>query len=209
MDQRETPLATAADAFLADETVTPFTTPGHKRAPHLADGALRYDIPLTTAVDDLHSSRGILARAQALAADLWGADIARFCLNGSTQGNEALALAVGGDGGRIVVSRNLHASLFAGLVLAGLDPIWVRPEIDAATGLPRSVPVSRVEQALAAAGDARAVFLVEPSYVGVLSDVAAIAAAAHAHSTPLLVDQAWGAHLGFHPALIPRLKPER
>lgn len=201
MDQRETPLATAADAFLADETVAPFTTPGHKRAPHLAEGALRYDLPLTSAVDDLHSSRGVLARAHALAADLWGADLARFCLNGSTQGNEALALAAGGDGGRIVVSRNLHASLFAGLVLAGLEPVWVRPEIDPATGLPRSVPLARVEEALDRAGDVRAVFLVEPSYVGVLSDVAAIAEAAHARGAPLLVDQAWGAHLGFHPEL--------
>jgi lysine decarboxylase len=201
VDQRETPLATAADAFLADETVAPFTTPGHKRAPHLAEGALRYDLPLTSAVDDLHSSRGVLARAHALAADLWGADLARFCLNGSTQGNEALALAAGGDGGRIVVSRNLHASLFAGLVLAGLEPVWVRPEIDPATGLPRSVPLARVEEALDRAGDVRAVFLVEPSYVGVLSDVAAIAEAAHARGAPLLVDQAWGAHLGFHPEL--------
>ena len=203
MDQRETPVATAADAYLADERIAPFTTPGHKRSPHLADGALLYDLPLTTAVDDLHSSRGVLARAHALAADLWGADLARFCLNGSTQGNEALALAVGGDGGRIVVSRNLHASLFSGLVLAGLEPVWVRPEIDGATGLPRSVPAARVEDALARAGDARAVFLVEPSYVGVLSDVAAIADAGHARGVPLLVDQAWGAHLGFHPELPP------
>jgi lysine decarboxylase len=201
VDQRETPLASAADAFLADESVAPFTTPGHKRAAHLAEGALRYDLPLATGVDDLHSSRGILARAQALAADLWGADLGRFCLNGSTQGNEALSLAVGGDGGRIVVSRNLHASLFSGLVLAGLEPVWVRPDIDAATGLPRSVPAARVEEALTRAGDARAVFLVEPSYVGVLSDVVAVAAAAHARGIPLLVDQAWGAHFGFHPEL--------
>jgi lysine decarboxylase len=201
MDQSETPLASAAEAYLADERVLSFTTPGHKRAPHLADGMLLFDIPLSTGVDDLHLSRDVLGRAERLAAELWGADLCRFCLNGSTQGNEALALAAAEPGARVVVSRNLHKSLFAGLVLAGLDPVWVRPELDEATGLPLRVAAERIEAALAAAPDARAVFLVEPSYVGVVSDVAGIVDLAHAAGIPVLVDQAWGAHFGFHPAV--------
>jgi arginine decarboxylase len=203
VDQRETPLASAADAYLADERVVPFTTPGHKRSSHLADGILLGDLPLSTGADDLHLTGDVLGRAERLAAGLWGADACRFCLNGATQGNQALALAVGRPGDRVVVSRNLHKSVLAGLVLAGLDPVWVRPEIDAATALPLRVPVARVEAALARADGARAAFLVEPSYVGVMSDVAAIAAACHHHGAALVVDQAWGAHLGFHPALPP------
>ena len=203
MDQRETPLASAADAFLADAGVVPFTTPGHKRAPHLAEGILRHDLPLSTGADDLHLTGDVLGRAERLAAALWGADACRFCVNGATQGNQALMLAVGRPGERVVASRNLHKSLFAGLVLAGLEPVWVRPDIDSATGLPLRVPVARVVDALARTPECRGVFLVEPSYVGVLSDVEAIAAAAHAAGAPLLVDQAWGAHLGFHPELPP------
>jgi lysine decarboxylase len=203
VDQSETPLATAADAYLADERILPFTTPGHKRAPHLADGALLHDLPLSAGADDLHLTGDLLGRAERLAADLWQADHCWFCVNGSTQGNQALALAVARPGERVIASRSLHKSLFAGLVLAGLDPIWVRPEIDATTGLPLRVPVERIEEALAHAPDARAVYLVEPSYVGVLSDVAAIVGRAHAAGLSVLVDQAWGAHLGFHPALPP------
>lgn len=198
MDQTQTPLADAAAAFLADERITPFTTPGHKRAPHLADELLRLDLPLSSGADDLHLRSGVLARAEALAADLWGADLCRFCVNGSTQGNQALALALGRPGDRVVVSRNLHKSVLAGLVLAGLEPVWVRPDIDPATGLALRIPPQRVADALP---EARGVFLVEPSFVGVLSDVAAIAEHCRAAGVPLVVDQAWGAHLGFHPAL--------
>jgi lysine decarboxylase len=197
--QQDTPLADAVAAFLASD-VTPFTTPGHKRSPELADPLLAVDLPLSAGADDLHLSRDVLGRAERLAAALWGADRCRFCVNGSTQGNQALALAVG-TGARVIVSRNLHKSLFAGLVLAGLDPVWLRPEIDPATGLALNVPAARVEQALLETPDARAVFLVEPNFVGVMSDVGAIARACHRAGLPLLVDQAWGAHLGFHPGV--------
>jgi lysine decarboxylase len=202
VSQRRTPLADAIDEFLADTRITPFTTPGHKRSPELADALLGFDLPLSAGADDLHLTRDLLGQAERLAAELWGADLCRFCVNGSTQGNEALALAVAGGPRRVVVSRNLHKSLFAGLVLAGLDPVWVRPEVDPVTGLALAVPTGRVEAALDGA-EAAAVFLVEPNFVGVLSDVATIAGAAHAAGVPLAVDQAWGAHLGFHPALPP------
>lgn len=202
MSQADTPLADAIAEFLADSRVTPFTTPGHKRSPGLADALLGLDVPLSAGADDLHLSRDLLGRAERLAAELWDADLCRFCVNGSTQGNEALALAIAAGGGsrRVVVSRNLHKSLFAGLVLAGLEPAWVRPEVDPVTGLALSVAARRVGSALDGA-EAAAVLLVEPNYVGALSDVAAIAAAAHAAGAALAVDQAWGAHLGFHPAL--------
>ena len=202
-DQRETPLATAAEAFLADGKVAPFTTPGHKRAAHLVDPFLVQDLPLQGGADDFHLTGDLLGRAERLAADLWGAERCNFCINGTTQGNEALALAVARPGDTVIASRNLHKSLFAGLVLAGLEPVWVRPDLDADTGLPLGIPAARLEDALVKAPDARAVFLVEPSYVGVVSDVAAIAEAAHAHGIPVVVDQAWGAHFGFHPGLPP------
>jgi arginine decarboxylase len=202
VDQRETPLADAAAAFLAAE-ITPFTTPGHKRAAHLADDFLLIDLPLSSGADDLHMRSDVLGRAERLAADLWGADLCRFCANGSTQGNQAIALAVGRPGDRVVVARSMHKSVLAGLVLSGLDPVWVRPNVDPATGLPLALPPERVAAALAEAGDACGVFLVEPSFVGVLSDVAAMADVAHGAGVPLVVDQAWGAHLGFHPDLPP------
>jgi arginine decarboxylase len=201
VDQTETPLADAAAAFLADGRITPFTTPGHKRAPHLADELLRLDLPLSSGADDLHLRSGVLGRAEALAAALWGADYGRFCVNGSTHGNQALALALGRQGDRVIVSRNLHKSVFAGLVLAGLEPVWLRPDVDPATGLALRIPPERVAQALADAPGACGVFLVEPNFVGLLSEVGAIAGHCRRAGVALVVDQAWGAHLGFHPEL--------
>ena len=202
MDQRETPLADAAAAFLAAE-ITPFTTPGHKRAAHLADDLLLLDLPLSSGADDLHMRSDVLGKAERLGAELWGAEACRFCANGSTQGNQALALALGRPRDQVVVSRTMHKSVLAGLVLSGLDPVWVRPDVDPATGLPLALPPERVAAALADSPGACGVFLVEPSFVGVLSDVAAIAEVAHGARVPLVVDQAWGAHLGFHPDLPP------
>jgi arginine decarboxylase len=198
VDQRETPLADAVAAFLADERITPFTTPGHKRSPELADGFLEFDLPLSSGADDLHMRSDHLGLAQGLASGLWGADLCRFCVNGSTQGNEAMALALGRPGDRVVVSRTLHKSVLAGLVLSGLDPVWVRPDVDPDTGLALAIPVARIEEAVAGAC---AVFLVEPNFVGMLSDLEEIAAVCRNAGVPFVVDQAWGAHFGFHPAL--------
>jgi arginine decarboxylase len=97
--------------------------------------------------------------------------------------------------------REVSGLVLLGMVLAGVTPVWVSPEVDPATGLPTRVPVERVERALVEHPAAKAVFLVEPTYVGTLSDIAAHAEVAHAHGIPLVVDQAWGAYFGFHPEL--------
>jgi arginine decarboxylase len=102
-----------------------------------------------------------------------------------------------------VVARNLHKSLLMGLVLAGLEPVWAHPSVDPGTGLALTVPVSEIERALTDAPDARAVFLVEPSFFGVVGDIARTSALAHAAGIPVIVDQAWGSHLGFHPDVPP------
>ena len=148
-------------------------------------------------------SRGVLAEAESRAARLWGADVCRFSVGGATHANQAVALALGGDGDKVVVSRTLHRSVLLGLVLAGLTPVWVRPDVDPATGLPLGVAPATVARALDEHPDARAVLVGDPSYVGTVGDVAGLAEAAHAHGVPLVVDAAWAAHFGFHPDLPP------
>ncbi|MBP6700091.1 MAG: aminotransferase class V-fold PLP-dependent enzyme [Halioglobus sp.] len=198
----ETPLYDAYRRFLADAG-TPFTVPGHKRNPELSDPLLALDVPHYGGVEDRRVSKKRLAGAERLAGELWGAPWCGFSVQGSSHGNEAIALTVGKPGDKVIVARTLHKSLFFGLVLAGLVPVWVRPDIDAQTGLTAGMPAQRIRQALREHPDARAVMLVEPSYVGGVSDVAAIAQVAHEFGIPLTVDAAWGAHLGFHPELPP------
>jgi arginine decarboxylase len=181
--------------------VRPFTIPGHKQRTDLVGEVVAGDVPLYGGLDTMKQTGGVLAEAERRAAAFWGADWCRFSVGGSTHGNQALALAVGAPGDEVVVGRTLHRSLLLGLVLAGLRPIWVRPDVDPATGLPLGVPVAAVERALADHPRAVAVFLGDPSYVGTVGDLRGHAAVAHAHDVPLVVDAAWGAHFGLHPSL--------
>jgi lysine decarboxylase len=193
------------DAWLRfrESAPTPFTIPGHKQRHDLVGDVVAGDVPLYGGLDTMKLSAGVLAEAEARAARLWGADVCRFSTGGATHANQALALAVGGHGGTVIVSRTLHRSLLIGLVLAGLTPVWVRPEVDATTGLPLRVAPGTVRDALAAHPEARAVFVGDPSYVGTVGDVRGLAQVAHAHDVPLIVDAAWAAHFGFHPGLPP------
>ena len=129
----DAPLADAVDAFLADPGTT-FTVPGHKRAAGIADPLLMLDLPLVSGADDSRLGGDVLGKAERLAARLWGADLCRFSVAGSTHGNQSLALAAARPGDRVAVARTLHKSMFGGLVLAGLEPVWVRPQVDPRDG---------------------------------------------------------------------------
>jgi lysine decarboxylase len=204
--RRDAPLLDAwlrfTDQAAAGE-LTPMSVPGHKQRRDLTGDVTSGDAPLYGGLDSIKHADALLAGAEQRAAQLWGADWCRFSVAGSTHGNQALALAAGEPGQPIVVTRALHRSLLLGIVLAGLEPVWVLPGVDPATGLPGPVPVSAVRDALGRHPDACAVFLGDPSYVGTTGDLAGHAAAAHDAGVPLLVDAAWAAHLGFHPGLPP------
>jgi lysine decarboxylase len=140
-----------------------------------------------------------LKESEALAAQLWGADFARFSTGGSTHANQAVILALGKPGDKVALSRTAHRSVLSALVLAGLEPIWLTPEIDASTGVPLGIPLSELERAITE--KPIALLLTEPGYLGTISDLAPLIKKAHERSIPVIVDAAWGAHFGFHPDL--------
>lgn len=186
---------------------TPFTTPGHKgRAARLdydLAQVLSGDVPLYGGVDTVKSSRGLLASAEERSAKWYGADWCRYSPGGSTHCNQALCLAIGQPGDKVIVNRSLHRSVLLGLVLADLEPCWLPTRVDPATGMPIGVAVEDVEATLAANPDTRAVLVTEPGYLGTLSDLGGIIEVAHRRDVPVIVDQAWGAHFGHHPDLPP------
>src|ERR1700733_9922078 len=190
-----------APARVAAGGFTPMITPGHKQRQDLVGAVVASALPLYGGLDTIKNADTLRAEGEARAARLWGADWCRFSVAGSTHGNQALALAVGSPGQEGIITRILHRSLLLGLVLAGLRPVWVRPEMDPASGLPTAVAVDTVRAALAAHPKACGVFLGDPSYVGTIGDLAGHAAGAHAAGVPLIVDAAWAAHFGFHPHL--------
>ena len=181
----------------------PFTIPGHKQNAAQLDAGLGIvvdsDVPLYGGLDEIKLTKGVLKEAEALAGQLWKADWARFSTGGSTHANQALVLALGQPGDKVAISRTSHRSLLSALVLAGLEPLWLYPEIDEVTGVPLGIPIRELERALT--HDPIAVLLTEPGYLGTISDVCALISTAHKKGIPVIIDAAWGGHFGFHPAM--------
>jgi arginine decarboxylase len=188
-----------------------FHVPGHKGGPGADPGlrkaigvdALAADIPQDIHGIDLGVPPTPYERAERLAAEAFGADRSWFLTNGATQGNHALCLALAPLGTRIVAQRNSHTSIVDGLVLSGGIPSFVAPEYDTELGITHAVLPDALAAALRDAPDARAAFVVSPTYYGMAADVGGLAEVAHAAGVPLVVDQSWGPHFGFHEALPP------
>ena len=213
MASPDQPTAPYLDAVVAYgfRGATRFHVPGHK-AGNGADLGVRtalgwqthrLDIPQDIHGVDLGPSPTPYERAEQLAAEAYGAARSWFLTNGATQGNHALCLALAPLGARVVVQRNAHASVIDGLVLSGGLPSWVAPEYEPVLGMAHGVTPEALRAALAATPDARAAFIVSPTYYGMAADVAGCAEVAHAAGVPLVVDQSWGPHLGFHKDLPP------
>lgn len=185
--------------------------PGHKGGPGadpglraaLGERALLMDVPQGLYGVDLGVEVTPQLRAEALAAEAYGASRSWFLTNGATQGNHALALALAPPGRTVVVQRNSHASVVDGLVLSGGLPAFVAPAYDDTIGIAHTVEPDTLEATLAQAPEASAVFVVSPTYFGIAADIAALAEVAHRHDCALIVDQSWGPHFGFHPDVPP------
>src|SRR5919197_3747111 len=188
-----------------------YHVPGHKGGPGADPGvrkaigsdALAADVPQDIHGIDVGPSPTPYERAERLAAEAFGAERSWFLTNGATQGNHALCLALAPLDTRIVAQRNSHTSIVDGLVLSGGIPSFVAPEYDSELGITHAVTPEALEAALGEAPDARAAFIVSPTYYGMAADVGALAEVAHAAGVPLVVDQSWGPHFGFHEGLPP------
>ncbi|HWG07845.1 MAG TPA: aminotransferase class V-fold PLP-dependent enzyme [Solirubrobacteraceae bacterium] len=207
-EQEQTPYLDALCEY-ADRDPARLHVPGHKGGPGADPGlaqaigerALSLDIPALTHGIDVGPTPTPFERAQRLAAEAWGAARAWFLVNGASQGNLAAGLALAHYGEEVVVQRNAHSSAIDALVLSGLRPTFAAPEIDPELGIAHCLSPQALEDALARTPRAVAAWIVSPTYFGAVADVRALAEIAHAHGVPLIVDEAWGAHLAFHERL--------
>lgn len=195
-------IAPLLDSYLTyfESTELPFCIPGHKQRASLLDEDLGKvvdsDIPLYGGLDDMKVSKGTLREAERLAGQLWDGDWARFSTGGSTHANQALVFSLGKPGDKVAISRTAHRSILTALVLAGLEPLWLSPEIDQATGVPIGISLREFERVLPE--KPIALLLTEPGYLGTISDLPPLIKAAHENSIPVIIDAAWGGHFGFH-----------
>lgn len=188
-----------------------FQVPGHKggigadpaMVGLVGEVGLRNDIPSVTEGVDIGPEPTPFQQAQQLAAEAWGAGRTWFLINGASQGNHAACMALAHGGSRVVVQRNVHSSVIDGLVLSGMQPTFVAPELDPELGIAHGLTPDSLAAALDETPEAVAAMVVSPTYFGACADVAGLAEVAHSRGVPLVVDEAWGAHLHFHPDLPP------
>lgn len=182
-----------------------FHVPGHKSGAGLppefkeiAHRCFELDLTELPGLDDLHHPRGVIARAQDLAAQLYGAAQSFFLVNGSTCGLQALLMTAAREGEGVLLPRNAHRSLWAGLVYSGALPVYVQPEIIPYFDIAAGLSVRQVKEKITAAGMA-AVLCVHPTYWGVAGNLSGVIRAARQLDRPLpvLVDEAHGTHLYF------------
>ena len=191
--------------------VLPCHTPGHKggRGAHpllrrlLTDEGLRADVSLSAALDDFHAPTGCIRAAEELAAEAYGADAAYFMVNGTTGALHTMLLAALAPGDVLLVPRNVHRAVVGAMILTGVRPVYMQPEIDTRLGIAMGVSLRTVERAVCEHPEARAALLVYPTYYGVATELAAIADFLHAQGKLLLVDAAHGAHFAFSDELPP------
>lgn len=187
-----------------DSDFYPFHMPGHKRnktaAGEALAGAYGIDITEIDGFDNLHHAQGLLRRQQEEAAGIYGSDMTCFMINGSTGGILSAIAACTGKGGRLLMARNCHKSVYHAVYLQELQISYLHPGIIMPYGIADAVAPEAVEEALRAQPDIMAVIVTSPTYEGIVADIGKIADIAHRYGKPLIVDEAHGAHFGFHEA---------
>ncbi|GGP72905.1 aminotransferase class I/II-fold pyridoxal phosphate-dependent enzyme [Streptomyces sindenensis] len=186
-----------------------FSPPGHKQARGadpavravLGDAVFLGDVLATGGLDSRRETSGVLRRAEDLMADAVHAEHTFFSTCGSSLSVKAAMLSVAAPHQKLLVGRDAHKSVIAGLILSGIEPVWLEPRWDAERHLAHPPSAATVERAFAEHPDARGALVTSPTPYGTAADLRAIADVCHQRSRPLIVDEAWGAHLPFHPDL--------
>lgn len=159
------------------------------------------DVTIFTMVDGLHHPKSCIKEAQELTADAYGVKHSFFAVNGTSGAIQAMIMSVMKAGEKILVPRNVHKSVSAGIILSGSEPVYMNPEIDENLGIALGVKPQTVENMLKQDPDIAAVLIINPTYYGVATDIKKIADIVHSYDIPLIVDEAHGPHLHFHEEL--------
>lgn len=208
LDQDQTPLFDALMEYVDRETI-PFHVPGHKKGVgmdeefknFIGENPFKIDVTVFKLVDSLHHPTGPIKKAQELAADAYGSDASFFSIHGTSGAIQAMIMSVVSDGDKIIIPRNVHKSITAGIILSGAIPVYMQPELDKNVGIAHGVAPETVEATLKNHPDAKAVLIINPTYYGVATDIKKIAEIVHSYDIPLIVDEAHGPHLGFNEKL--------
>ena len=203
LDQSNAPNYEALETF-RNMRVVPFDVPGHKRGRgnpeltrFLGQQCVGIDVNSMKPLDNLCHPISVIHEAEDLAADAFGAEHAFLMVGGTTSAVQSMVLAVCKQGDEIILPRNVHRSVINALVLCGAIPVYVNPDVDKRIGISLGMQREKVRKAIEEHPNAVAVFVNNPTYYGVCSDLRAIVDMAHEAGMLCLADEAHGTHFYF------------
>ncbi|MGL5244449.1 MAG: aminotransferase class I/II-fold pyridoxal phosphate-dependent enzyme, partial [Sarcina sp.] len=178
LDQNQTPLFHALMEYVNRETV-PFHVPGHKKGVgmdeefknFIGENPFKIDVTVFKLVDSLHHPTGPIKKAQELVADCYGSDASFFSIHGTSGAIQAMIMSAVNAGDKILVPRNVHKSVTAGIILSGATPVYMQPELDKKLGIAQGVTPATVKATLETNADAKAVLIINPTYYGVSTNI--------------------------------------
>lgn len=202
--QNQTPYLDALKKYLK-EGVSPFDVPGHHMGnvdndfKKLVGNTLyQCDVNAPRGLDNLNHPNGVIVEAQNLMAKAYDADEAFFLINGTSSGIIAMMMATCGAYDKIILPRNCHKSAINGLILSGATPIFISPEYDYDLEIANQPSIEAYVEAMDTYPDAKAIFVINPTYFGACLDLKRLVDEAHKRHMIVLVDEAHGAHFGFN-----------
>ena len=159
-----------------------FTPPGHRQGRGIDSRVrtimgidpFRDDVLASSGLDDRSSSGRYLQDAEELMADAVGAGHAFFSTCGSSLSVKAAMLAVAGHDGHLILSRDVHKSVVAGLVFSGVQPCWVTPRWDARLHIAHPPSPEGIAEAWERYPHAAGALIVSPTPYGTCADMTAM-----------------------------------
>jgi lysine decarboxylase len=203
LDQARAPFVEAIKKYI-EEDISPFDVPGHhmgnvdnQMTNLIGKAPYKADINAPVGLDNLAHPDGVILEAENLMADVCHADNAYFLINGTSSGLQAAILALCKPDDKIILPRNVHKSITNSLVLSGVSPLYVSPQIDTNLEIANQPTIEDYKKMIIHYPSAKAVVVINPTYFGVIMDLKKLVDIAHAHNMAVIVDEAHGAHYYF------------
>lgn len=204
LDHSKTPVFTAMKQY-RERNVIPFDVPGHKHGrglkeykDYFGDAMMELDVNSMKPLDFLGNPISVIKEAEELLADAFGADSGFMIVNGTSFAVQVMIMTAVSEGDKIILPRNVHKSAINSLILCGAIPVYMNPEVDSEMGVSHNVTMESVIKACEEHPDAKAVFIINPTYYGATCDLKSVVEYCHSKNMMVLVDEAHGTHFHFN-----------
>ncbi|WP_297437222.1 aminotransferase class I/II-fold pyridoxal phosphate-dependent enzyme [uncultured Clostridium sp.] len=206
-EQEKAPIYEALKQYRKNKIV-PFDVPGHKQGrgneklrEFLGEKCLSVDVNSMKPLDNLCHPTSVIKEAEELAASAFSAKHAFLMVNGTTSAVQSMIMSVCKDGDKIIMPRNVHRSAINAVIVSGAIPIYINPGIHSRLGISLGMDIDNIKRAIKENPDAKAIFVNNPTYYGICSDLRSIVKLAKEHNMFVLADEAHGTHLYFNDKL--------